>query len=318
MRALIPSLGLIALAACAGGAPFSPRGVSLTGPAAKNRSPQSGKVFISNTNYNDMAYFSLSGSHKLLGTIAGAPLAYPTGMAADARGNLYVANAGGFVLVYPPDLKNPNELEDPGYFPNDVAVGSDGTIYAANLFKLLKASKEGPGNVVAYAPGASKPTKTFNDRHFFYVTGVAVDAKDDVFVSYDEGTDRDPTKTGRVAEYVDGSSKPKEIIAVPGPKDNSGVTAITLDAQGDIVIAAYGTATFDVYPPGRSKPSRTFSSGKNGISEGIAFDRSGRYLYSTELASKLADIFRYSNGKEVGTIEDNSTSQYGIAITPPL
>ena len=72
--------------------------------------------------------------------------------------------------------------------------------------------------MLVYAPGATRAKKALHDPHFFYVTGVAVDARNDLFVSYDEGRAKDPTQTGKVAEFPRGSSKPKEMITVPGPQ----------------------------------------------------------------------------------------------------
>lgn len=282
--------------------------------------PEAGTIYVSNTNNSNIAYFALHGKHRLLGTIQGSPLQSPTGMAVAGPGNLYVATGAYEVLVYTRGSNYPSEtLSDPGYFANAVAVGSDGTVYVANLFRPLRGSRQGPGNVLAYAPGSTEPNKVLTDPHFFYVTGVAVNKAGDLYVSYDEGTAKDPTRTGRVAEFSAGRIHAKEIIKVPGPRDNSGVDAIALDAHGNVVIAAYGTASFYVYPrAGGKKPLRSFSSGTNGIAEGIAFDSTGRTLFSTELASTMADVFDYKSGMQIGTIDDTSTSQYGIAVDPPL
>ena len=61
---------------------------------------RAGVVYISNTNYSTIPYYSLRDGYKLLGTIGGSPLQYPTGMAVDSGGDLYVATANYDVLVY--------------------------------------------------------------------------------------------------------------------------------------------------------------------------------------------------------------------------
>jgi len=278
---------------------------------------RSGTIFVSDPNGNAVSEFSLSGKHQLLGVLSGS-FSGPTGMAVDGQGTLYVANAGGEIVEYAKEGTQPSTvLNDPGYWANAVAVGSDGTVYVANLFKDEQGSGQGAGNVVAFAPGSTSPTETFNDSHFFYVTGVAVDGQNDLFVSYDEGTSKNPTRTGRVVEFVKGSSNPTEIISVPGPRKNSGTYALALDKTGDVVVAAYGAGAFYVYDPGNPKPIRSFGSGP-AIVNGMAFDATGSSLFSSELGTNALDIFDYADGKMSGTIRLKFSDGYGVAVDPPL
>jgi hypothetical protein len=89
------------------------------------------------------------------------------------------------VLVYAAGSTSPTAiLDDPNKFPADVAIGSDGTVYVANGSGPLGAS----GNVVIYAPGSTSPKATLSDKHFYHVSGVALDKHGNLFVSCNAGT----------------------------------------------------------------------------------------------------------------------------------
>ena len=106
----------------------------------------------------------------------------PQGMAVDKNHNLWVANTNAFnVVAFRRGSTTPFRiLKDPGYYPLSVAVDGNGTVYAANAAGL----NGPPGNVTVWAKGKTKPTAVLTNPTFLIVTGVAVDADNNLSVSY--------------------------------------------------------------------------------------------------------------------------------------
>ena len=88
---------------------------------------------------------------NLVGQIVGG---IPEGLATERDGTLYVANSNasneGVILVYAPPYTKPPKLtlDDPGYFPNGVAISRSGIVAAANF--CAAPSCYNAGNVVFY------------------------------------------------------------------------------------------------------------------------------------------------------------------------
>ena len=288
-------------------------------------------VFVSDANAGDVPYFRAQKPFDFVGTLAGSPLGAPFGLAIDNRQNLYVCNwtpgsPNSTILVYPKAGHSPDAvLMDNDAAPYSVAVGNDRTVYVANLFLQTGNSKQYPGNVVVYPPGSTTPSATLTDKSFGYVTGVAVDANANVYVSYDTGLTfaakrSGGTTTGKVAEFPAGSMTPKELFSTPGPKGNSGVDSIALDAKGNIVVLAYWADDILVYPPGDKRPVRAFGLDKHGIEQQLAFDSTGKMLFVPVLYENEVDVFDYTSGALIAQIADPDAfaGPVGIAVAPRL
>ena len=152
-------------------------------------------AYISDYNGNFVDEFDPSGNLilKITNQLNG-----PTGLFVDSSHNLWVANGkAGNVLMFPEGATSPTRtLSDSGGTPIGVTIGPDGTAYVANG----NDSGGAPGSVWIYPPGRNAPTRSLSDpnmAHFFFV---AVDPRNDVFVSaYLKGL---PQFIGAADEFV--------------------------------------------------------------------------------------------------------------------
>ena len=91
----------------------------------------------------------------------------PVGLAIDKAKNLYVADDFNNVIdVFKPGQHMPSTvLSDGALSPVDVAVGTDGSVYASNM------TDGSPGSISVWAPGSTTPTATITDPNVFNFTG---------------------------------------------------------------------------------------------------------------------------------------------------
>ena len=124
--------------------------------------------------------------HNVQAGVITAGLVNPQGVGTDLAGNVYVANTGATdVPVYPKGSTTPfMTLDDSGWFPVDVSVANDGTVYVANIFSTSFTA----GDVFVYAPGSTEPTGVINDPAFFQVISVSVDEHHLVVVCFNNSS----------------------------------------------------------------------------------------------------------------------------------
>ena len=176
-------------------------------------------------------------------------------------------------------------------FPNvtGVAFGSDGSLYIANSGLLGYA-----GGVTKYAPGSTNPTpaQLFASPNVLSPAGVALDAKDNVYVA-DNGF-----------ETVTRFSKSGSAVTISPPWEaGADVTGVAVDTtRGELDVAMTGVGTY--YPPGTVNVGRIVvlplnfkktttalrqidSTAKNGVNEpyGVAVDPLGQLFVVNDYVS---------------------------------
>jgi serine/threonine-protein kinase len=245
-----------------------------------------GVLYVSSEDDDVIVMFALQGTNPYpIGTIANGVSA-PVGMTVDASGTLYVANNfSNTVTEYPKGKTRPSTTISDGIsVPGDVAVDSNGTLYVSNnvagtvveyqkgqtspsatisgLGGPLGLALDHHGNLYVaderfnfigciwrFKPGSTKGTQ-LNFAGITYPASVAVDAKDDVYVTVQ-------TYPPVINVYRVGKTSPVRTIT-------QGIVSpymLALSPKGDLFVADFTAQDAVEYLNGQSAPYRTFSKG---------------------------------------------------------
>jgi DNA-binding beta-propeller fold protein YncE len=152
-------------------------------------------------------------------------LHWPTGVAVDTDGNLYVADhmnsrvlklaAGSTTQTVLPFPTGPDRL----YMPSAVAVDREGTVYVSDCAR---------SRVWKLAAGSSTPTVLLENQEFVY--GLAVDTAGNLY-----GTARNPSRVWKLAKPT--GSTPPTVLPFTGLKSPFGVA---VDSAGNLYITTGG------------------------------------------------------------------------------
>ena len=214
----------------------------------------------------------------------------PQGIAVDSKGALYVSNVGypkSTITVYAPGQSKPKlTIPGPGYY--GLAVNSKGDIFGTFT----------GGTVSGYRPGAKKPYETIGG--FVNPNGIAVDAKDNVWVADDTAN--------KVSIIPAGTKTPKD----SGLQELNSPIGLSFGAGDTLYVANFGLYNVAVYKSGSKKPAYTITDGitgptLNGITAANIFFQS----------NELHNVVGYQKGKRApfSTIVGNS-DPLGIASSP--
>lgn len=224
----------------------------------------------------------------------------PYGAAFDPSGNLYVTNAGtNQVTEYAPGATSPTVTFSGIGDPWGIAVAPDGTLAVA-IFGS-------PASILVYPANSQTPSETLSDSNVQHYFGVAIDASDDVFASYELNSGGGNCG---VEEFVAGSTTPVVLPATPP----GCAYALGIDNSGNLIVSAQGE--IDVFAPGASMPSTRIGQGLFGLSFGVALDATQFFLYVADLLNNAVDVFTYPAGVLVDTFSSGFVRPTGIALAP--
>jgi len=220
----------------------------------------SGNVYVADTNNHRIRKITLTS--REVSTIAGstegfaddagtsAKFDWPSGVAVDAAGNVYVADFYNHrirrIILTSREVNTLAGGGNPAQFnhPVGVAVDSSGNVYVADygnhrIRKITLTSRE--VNTLAGSGTAGSADGLGTAAQFRNPTGVAVDAKGNVYVAdFSNNRIRKITSGGEVDTLAG--------TGTPGSKDGAGTSAqfneptgVALDAEGNVYVADSGS-----------------------------------------------------------------------------
>lgn len=271
-------------------------------PAAKT----GGILYGSSYDGGFINLYSVKGNNQQVTGQLTDTLVSPQGMVVDRHHQLWVANTNASTIVgFKRGSTSPfTTLNDPGYYPVTVAVGNDGTVYAANVVSLSGP----PGNVAVFANGSTNPTATLTYSGFLLVLGLGIDANNNLYVSYQPSSG-----PAAVVEFPSGSQ-----TAQPVPLSDISEGDITFDRQSDLVMEN-GSGGLGVWTsPYSGGPARSIPAFGNEPT----FDRKENKVWVAYANFSTPKIigYNYTSGALVDTITNgwsvNGPIPYGVAIDP--
>jgi hypothetical protein len=215
----------------------------------------------------------------------------PNGMVLDKRGNLYVANDSvPSITEYAPNSTSPSFTYSLGMQSAiSVNVDAHGNVYEA----------DGTGYARQYSQGSGAPVAGCTPTGATAVSGVAVDAANDVFVSFEAGA------VGAIAEYPGGfgDCSHEKVLSAPLVYPYG----IAVDKNNDIIVADAGNAQVDVIDPPYSSVTRTIGSGFLEPST-VTLSRNDKLAFATDYQVHDVFVINYQTGAMITTLG----SVYGL------
>ncbi|HYB90595.1 MAG TPA: NHL repeat-containing protein [Candidatus Binataceae bacterium] len=278
-------------------------------------------------------------------TITGAStgLAFPTGIALDSSGNIYVSNAGSWVggvdsiTVYPAgsngNVQPSTTISGAStglLMPWGIALDSSRNIYVANLGSSVGQLD----SVTVYSAGSSgnaTPSATISGSNTGLDSpgGIAVDSSANIYVTNDAAIFGNADNITVYSAGSNGNVAPGNTLYPLGLGAPAG---IVVDSSGNLYVANDGSTeggvdAITVYPPSNPVPSETIGMDTGLVNpQGIALDLSGN-IYVTNAGSVGGDLDSvniyapggYASGPLNTAIVGANTGlaqPFGIAVNP--
>ncbi|HTA55183.1 MAG TPA: hypothetical protein VK755_10635 [Candidatus Acidoferrales bacterium] len=255
----------------------------------------------------------------------------PDGIFVDSHGTLYATTAwesgSNSVWAYKRGARKPFRVYSGANCAFDVVAGDDGTVYIADACG-------GPhtrGRVLVYAPGQTKPSRSFFPGGAPYC--LTLDAKNNLYVGYNS----EFRYWGQVKRYSPGIKHGVDLLP------NNTVfflTSIAVDEHGALLVA--GNQVVNVFTQKGKPPSRVITTGQT-YPHMIAFDRRENVIYVSDSCSccgsakpkharpdvaplsssgcgSLPDsvvALNYTTGKRLWVLSKNFWGPTGVAVSPP-
>lgn len=219
----------------------------------------------------------------------------PEGLATDSMGNLYVANrAGKTITVYKPGTYTPSLTLTESNGPDDVAVGSNGYVYAADR-----------RGIDVYASGGTSPIRRLKNSALRHgVSGVGVDASNNVYAT---GKSR---SGAAVVKFANASGSGTNL----GLRDLRDPDGVIIDKNNDLLVTDIWRGRMLIYPPGQTLPSRKIHVSVSGNPIHSALNEAEDIIYVPQSDEYVAK-FDYPSGKYITSYLAGGTT-LGVAVYP--
>lgn len=262
-----------------------------------------GVVYVSDDKDNAVEIYPAHGKNPApIGEIT-SDIDVPDGLAVDAKGNLYVTNAGSdTVTVYKPGTTTPFKTYSPGQNPVSVLVGSDRTLYIGQGLNGCLCISE-------YAPGSSTPDLTIPLSGIGDPMAMTLDTKNNLYVSLTNATVYEfaPGETTGMSLGLSGLHNPRGLV---------------FDRKGDLLVAddplSFTNGYVYVYPPSKTQYSKEIAVGAQPFQ--IAFGHKDAQLYVANVGysyNGYVEILGAGNGyKEVNMLSQSLHQPLGVALSP--
>jgi len=184
---------------------------------------------------------------------------FPSGLAVDGSGTLYVANQGNSTVTeyHAGKTKAFFKISSGLSAPYGIGVDRAGRVFVSNL----------TGGVVGFKPGKSVPYETVAAGP--NPCGVAIDSKNNVYVASDS--------ENRVYVIPAGSSTAQNLNL----RGVNGPIGLAFKARDTLYVGNYGGDNVTVYPSGATSPSTTITTGVAGPTLN-GFVKGGVFFQSNE------------------------------------
>jgi hypothetical protein len=228
----------------------------------------------------------------------------------DAAGDLWLPEAfwqGSFVnsevVEYTPSCGKPIfTLQDPAANANDVAIGSDGTIYVTNFVT----NSSGSGDIAIYSSGQTTPSRVIKPSGDLEVVGAVPNSKNDVFATYYECE----TCRGAGLLMFPGGEGPGQQIKDPLLR----TPGVPIVDKNDNILVPNGTSLHVFSPPYTSVSKKLAVQGKT---QDCSLNRSQNNLACADYGKDTIDMYAYPSLKySYSFSKDLPTYIQGIAQAP--
>lgn len=261
---LFAGTGILAAAACSqqaalptagpAGGPVGAAAVRSGGMPGEHRKTLPSQLLFLTNEDSTISIYPLNNPAQSgpLATISGLK-GYQQQMVVDGSGNLFFANNGpsadqDYVAEYaPPYDGSPTILntvwQSELFYPVGITVDSHGTVYVDDCGKYCF---ESPG-IFVYPKGATSPSKVVTSPKFDSMSGLAIDAHDNLYVLSWNST----TFSTDVYEIAAGTTTAKP-LRLHGLSTGDGGNGLTFDAAGDLFVGSgnSGSNYILAYRPG--------------------------------------------------------------------
>lgn len=231
---------------------------------------------------------------------AAASFIYPSAVATDHAGNVYVADTMGNAVrkITPAGVTSTLANATAGFFhPSGIATDSTGNVYVTDAYQhtIRKIAPSGVITTLAGAAGVSGSIDaTGAAARFSSPTGVVTDNADNVYVvDYGNSTIRKITQTGAVTTLAGTAGTYGNIDTTGAAARFYHPTGVTIDSVGNIYVADSGNHSIRKITPAGVVSTFVGSAGKIGFVPGalpgVIAEPTGVAIYGTTLYISMAN-----------------------------